>query len=107
MPIYEYQCIGCNEVTEKLLSVSECSIHIICPKCDHGVPAKRIISGGSRKHAESRSIWSKAFGIHPDQITEMRQRFPDDEYHPVTGAMKINGFEHQKKVAKRLGMVID
>ena len=107
MPMYDFKCeiSECNHIIEELFPMSDCPSYILCSEC--GNRAYRIISSGSRKHAESSEMWSKAFGINPDQITEMKRRFPDDEYHPVTGAMKIKGYQHQQKVAKRLGMIID
>lgn len=104
MPAYDFEC-SCGVVTEDLFTISKCPTHISCPEC--GGIAERIISRRSGGNAESREMYSKAFGINPDQIPEMKRRFPEDEYHPVTGAMRIKGFSHQKRIAKRLGMVID
>ena len=106
MPLYDYKCMRCEQLTERLVRTEPVLDLVPCEQC--GYAAKRIISAGAgRQSGESRSIWSRSFGINPDQIPEMTRRFPGDEYHPVTGAMKINGFQHQKQIAKRLGMVID
>ena len=105
MPAYDFECDKCETVTEDSFPISKRPPHIKCPKC--GGKAVRIFTVNSKHNAESRVIWSKAFGINPDQIPEMMKRFPGDEYNPVTGAMRVKGFQHQKKVAKRLGMVID
>jgi len=103
--MYDFECEQCGTITEDMFLIDERPDYILCPKCQER--AIRIISHRVKGNAESREMWSKAFGINPDQIPEMRQRFPEDEYHPVTGAMKIKGFKHQKQIAKRLGMVID
>jgi len=106
MPLYDFECENCNKITEEMFLIAERPSYIPCPDC--GGKAIRIISIGVKGgNAESRVLWSKAFGIHPDQIPEMKRRFPGDEYHPVSGAMKIKGYKHQKQIAKRLGMVID
>jgi len=105
MPFYDFECENCNKVTEEMFSIAKRPSYIPCPNC--GGKAIRIISRRVATNAESRVMWSKAFGIHPDQIPEMEQRFPGDKYHPVSGAMRIKGYQHQKQIAKRLGMIID
>lgn len=105
MPAYDFECGQCGTVTEDMFLINERPDYIKCPDCSGR--AKRIISISVKTNAESEERWSKAFAINPTQIPDMERRFPGDEYHPVSGAMKIKGFQHQKKIAKRLGMVID
>ncbi len=44
MPLYEYACVECGKITEKLVSVTMKEL-LIC--CDCGGKAKKIISSGS------------------------------------------------------------
>lgn len=102
MAIFDYKCSKCGDVTEHVLLKAEGSMP--CPKC--GQPAKRIFSVGNKNHGETHEMWSVAMGINPDQIPEMKKRFPHHEYHPVTGDLKVKNYQHQKQLAKELGMCI-
>lgn len=42
MPLYEYKCVNCGEVFEKMKSMSKCQEDDICPKC--GSEARKIFS---------------------------------------------------------------
>jgi len=42
MPIYEYKCVTCGEVTERSRSINFRDRPIECPKCGH--PAKVLVS---------------------------------------------------------------
>ena len=44
MPIYEFECQSCGEVTERIFNVDTCPKNRKCGKC--GRKAKRIISTG-------------------------------------------------------------
>lgn len=69
--------------------------------------AKRIFSlGRGVRSGGSSTIYSRSMGVHPNQIPEMEKRFPGRRYAP-DGRLKVNGFEHQKKLAKEHNMVID
>ena len=46
MPIYEYQCIQCNEKFEVRQSIGEDGSKLSCPKC-HSPNLKRLISSFS------------------------------------------------------------
>ena len=103
MPLFDYRCEKCQSIEEKLLPKVQPSVP--CKVC--GAVAKRMFSvGRGSRSGEGRTIWSRSMGINPDQIPEMKKRFPDDNYRPSDGAMEINGYKHQKKIAQRLGMGI-
>ena len=42
MPVYEYKCLGCGEISESLLRVERRDEAMLCTKC--GAPKKRILS---------------------------------------------------------------
>ncbi len=46
MPIYEYRCRKCGEISEKMQKVSEKEDSLICPSCGKG-RLEKILSGFS------------------------------------------------------------
>ena len=104
MPLFDFKCEKCNDVQERLFR-KDPPILIPCKLCV-GM-AKRIFSlGRGPGSGESRTIYSRSMGVHPDQIPEMEKRFPGRKYAP-DGRLEVKGFEHQKKLAKEHNMVID
>lgn len=61
MPIYEYKCTKCGEVTAELRSMSERESPLACPRC--GAPAEVILSTFATSSGESRP---DCFGSAPD-----------------------------------------
>jgi putative FmdB family regulatory protein len=102
VPLFDFECSKCKRITEEIHRYPREKSE--CPEC--GAESRRIFTVGGRRHGECREIWSKAMGINPNQIAEMKERFPHHEYHPVTGDLKVKGYEHQKQLAKELGMAI-
>ena len=45
MPIYEYQCPGCGQVFDKLMSFSEADKVPVCPHCGDKETRKMITAG--------------------------------------------------------------
>lgn len=45
MPIYEYQCPGCGQVFDKLMSFSEADKIPVCPHCGEKETQKKITAG--------------------------------------------------------------
>ena len=105
MPLHDYKCQECGHVEEELHRGPGLAKELgVCPVC--GGESKKIYSAGMRRHAEGTEIWSKAMGVNPDQIPQMKKLYPDHEYHPETGDLRIRGFQDQKRKARELGMEI-
>lgn len=43
MPIYEFRCLACGNITEKNMSIQDSTQNILCESCQEHT-AKRIIS---------------------------------------------------------------
>jgi putative FmdB family regulatory protein len=55
MPIYEYQCLDCKNVFEKILSSSGSTESIICSSCGSGKVQKKISATSYRLASGSSS----------------------------------------------------
>jgi len=101
MPQFDFQCQECGAVREQWLRRARHKGK--CPDC--GGQTKRLYTLG--RHAQPETpIWSASMGISPDQIPEMNALYPDHEYHPETGDLRINNARHRDKVARQLGMTV-
>lgn len=102
MPIYEFKCEQ-GHISDELMSFNDdLPEYITCPKC--GNRAKHIISLPNTDMKENER-WSEAMGVNVDQIPQAQKTFPGSEYHPETGALKINSRKHKLKEMKRRGYV--
>lgn len=105
MPLFDFECKNCRKVVEDKFFRKDPPNSMQCPICGH--PAYRIFSlGRGVRSGESRTIYSRSMGVHPNQIAEMERLHPGRKYAP-DGRLEVNGFEHQKKLAKEHNMVID
>lgn len=101
MPVFDFQCQECGVVDEVFLPKVKRSGK--CSAC--GSRTKRLFTLGRRANPES-PIWSKAMGVAPQQITEMNEIYPDHEYHPLTGDLRVRNAGHRDKLAQQLGMAV-
>ncbi|MCJ7734668.1 MAG: zinc ribbon domain-containing protein [Anaerolineales bacterium] len=58
MPLYEYQCPGCGETFDKLVSFSEADKIPVCPKCGEQNTRKMISAAAMIGGSSSRSTSS-------------------------------------------------
>lgn len=94
--IYKFSC-GEHPVFERFTWDEEMH-NVTCPVCNQPV---RRVRGPVPTRGET--YYSDALGVHPSQIAEAKQRFPDHDFTP-DGRMVIRGHQHRKKVLKDLGM---
>ena len=99
---------------------SECDVYIstvkidkrnpICPHCKHKCKLKCVDKTlvhnekyqGNITYAKNER-YSEAMGVQVEQIPEAMRMFPDSEYHPETGALRIKNRAHKLKEMKRRG----
>lgn len=106
MPLYSYKCSHCDHSLEDFRPVDERGREDNCPECSLGV-LKRDFQG--ELHSTPQTDWtdpilSEAAGIHPDQIAEVKARFPHHEFHP-DGRMIFRSRAHQKRCLRDIGFV--
>ena len=78
MPVYEYRCNDCNEITEQFQSIAD---RDNCPECEHcGKDTRKIISSQR---------------VHPDF----------EPYYDENLETHIQSKQHRKKVMKEKGLV--
>ncbi len=101
MPMFDFQCQECGIVKEvflrKVRRTGKCG--------DCGGKTKRLFTLGRRAQPES-PIWSTAMGVAPDQIREMNAIYPDHEYHPQTGDLRVMNAKHRDKLAADIGLTV-
>lgn len=100
---FSYTCENCEKKTDKFFKSS--SGTIVCPDCS-GLAKITFSSASKTRGGTSRTTYSRSMGVHPDQIPGMEKRFPGRKYAP-DGRLEVNGYNHQKKLAKEHNMVID
>lgn len=94
--IYKFTC-GEHQTFERFTWDDD--VHAVtCPICNN--TAYRVRPSVSTR---GETYYSDALGVHPSQIAEAKQHFPDHEFAP-DGRMVIRGHQHRKKVLKDLGM---
>jgi len=49
--------------------------------------------------------WSWSMGINPEDIPKAMKRFPNSEYHPVTGQLKVKNRADKIRQMKERGLV--
>jgi len=66
VPIYEYECTSCGQITERKMSIMADHPHMVrCGDCNE--PANRIISGTAGEHI----IWK---GVFPGREISRQKR---------------------------------
>lgn len=101
MPVFDFQCQECHQVHEVFLPKVKRTGK--CSAC--GSRTKRLFTLGRRAAPES-PIWSKAMGVSPNQIKEMNAIYPEHQYHPETGDLRVMNAGHRDKLAAQLGMAV-
>jgi len=104
MPLFKFKfvCENCGVEEEKFFKVSP--VTIICSICS-GTSVRTVIPV-HKTRGGSRTIYSRSMGVHPNQIADMDRQHPGRKYAP-DGRLEVNGFQHQKKLAREHNMVID
>jgi hypothetical protein len=108
MPLFrfEFKCENCHSIEEKFFKSPP--ITAVCSDCS-GVSVRTAIPGRKTRRktrGEIKTIYSRSMGVHPNQIADMEKNHPGRKYAP-DGRLEVNGFQHQKKLAKEHNMVID
>lgn len=60
MPIYEYRCQECKILFETIVTSTETSVEVVCPKCSSSVVKKTISASSFRIASGSSAIPSGA-----------------------------------------------
>lgn len=81
MPLYEFECAACGEITEKVFTIQECLDMCLCDNCGH--VAVKVIS----KPATIKPQWDEYF----------------DENVSPNGTI-IRGRRHRKELMKQQGL---
>ena len=91
MPLYDFECEGCDIEFEEVLPVAECDCEVCCPEC--GRPAKKIICIGHGGVQREDPAWVKSVGealeTPMSTIKELRQFYQNNpnirpnESHPA------------------------
>jgi putative FmdB family regulatory protein len=103
MPLFDYKCAICGHVAEELIRTGDIPDEMPCDAC--GGKAKRIITPGKRRHAECRPFFSVSMGVAPEQIAEEKRLHPEREFN-ANGDLLVRNYQHQKQLARELGMEI-
>lgn len=112
MPIYTYQCDHCGRQDDDYRPMEKRNEPMRCPQLDG---ATGPCPGLMRRHHASElqgtpqtdwtePVYSEAAGVHPDQVPEMRRRFPHHEF-TKDGRMIFRSRAHQKRCLRDIGMI--
>ena len=99
---YNFMCQQCGIFTKAFNLKTE-----TVPKttrCNCGKRAKQTFMQKAKARPNS-PFYSKALGIHPCQINQMKKRFPHHEFN-ADGDMLIKNYREQKKITTELGMAL-
>lgn len=123
MPRYEYACSVCGHREDRVVPWAMADDPMPCPACANRVPIdappdvaleafkkpigilKRDSIASMRVHADmgyQSPILSTSLGVHPDQISEAKRRFPHHNFAP-DGRMILSSHSERNKVMKELG----
>ena len=102
--IDEFTCKLCNFTKE----YPEFKAPHKCPECGHGFYRLTLLKEPRETRGEFVSLgykdnprWSWSMGVNISDIPAMMQRYPDREYHPKTGQLKVKSRPHKKKLMKQ------
>lgn len=94
MPYYDYKCPKCGHVDELVKPMSASNTVETCPQC-HAVMDRDYsaeVRTTNSDYDNGREIHSDSLAIHPDQIAEHHQRYPnvslDSACRPVFTSVK-------------------
>jgi hypothetical protein len=83
---------------------------IHCPKCNLGFYSLRPYKESTVKEKfvnigyKDSPRWSWSLGVNVQDIPAMMKKYPDREYHPVTGQLKVKNRPHKKRLMKEHNM---
>lgn len=104
MPVYCYRCNSCQHVTETYREVSQRNEPCQCEFCGESAnrdkPAELC---NSTQQEYQREVVSDAMGVHPDQVPEMRRRYPQFTFRD-DGCVIIRSHHEHRKAMKAFGM---
>lgn len=78
----------------------------ICPDCDGKWYRLRFVKEPKKKRPfvniayPDNERWSWSMGVNVQDIPEMTRRYPDREYHPKTGQLRVKNRPHKKQLMK-------
>ena len=106
MPIYEYECQNCGELTEAIFSMKEDIPAITCPFCCSR--ARKIISRPQAVAPLWEEYWEENLGHEPVLIKGRRHRkevmkangLEEVSYDKTKKRILIEKHEHNKQVKK-------
>ena len=105
--IDEFTCKLCNFVKE----YTEFEAPLKCPECGHGFYRLTVLEKPRETIGEFVSLgykdnprWSWSMGVNPSDIPAMMKQYPNREYHPKTGQLKVKNRPHKLKLMKEHDM---
>lgn len=104
--IEEFTCKMCKFVEEYPNEDSPMK----CPKCGHGFYRLRFIKENKAKGRfvnigyKDNPRWSWSMGVNPQDIPAMMEKYPDREYNPVTGQLKVKNRPHKRQLMREHDM---
>lgn len=105
MPTYEFVCDQCGHREDKVRAMAKRDQTSACPICSTGVLARDVLAS-MKPHTDTgynQPVYSDAMGVHPSQVTEMRQKFPHHEYLD-DGRAVVRSHTQREKMMRELGM---
>lgn len=119
MPRYEYVCSRCDHREDQVRTVAARDEVRQCTAC---APERELLKAAGvapmpaymrrdavasmQPHTDTgyqSPLLSNSAGINPEQIPEMRRRFPHHEFHP-DGRMIFNSHAHRERCLRDIGM---
>ena len=100
MPIYEYKCNKCGQITEEFQIDTNVNNELLCKKC--GGNTKKIVSRVNTDLINNER-YSNTMGVNPRQIKEAERIYPGSVYNSK-GQLRIDNRKHKLYEAKRRGL---
>jgi len=104
--IDEFRCKLCDFIKE----YEEFQSPTKCPECGHRFYRLTFLQA-TRSQENFVSIgykdsprWSWSMGVNPSDIPTMMQKYPEREYHPKTGQLKVKNRPHKRRLMKEHDM---
>jgi len=108
MPTYTFRCSKCNHVFDEVSTISGRNDPQECPQCQEKAPrdveSELANMGDFDETTKDHERWSWSMGVNVHEIPEILRRYPDREYHPKTGQLKVRNRQHKLKLMKEHSM---
>jgi len=98
IPLYDYYCEDCDNVTTEFETGSKRRKTLPCEKCGKEIP--RFYGNHVVGHKDSPRI-SRAMGVHPSQIKEAMKAFPGSRYDREGNLLIRNRTEKKLRMKQR------